>query len=77
MLDVTDSEGIGVIVFSPLGQGMLTKGAEVTGAIIRGIDTDRERSVSQVLDHIVEGNPDALRPGSFGIILGLMMESSL
>ena len=53
-----------------LGQGMITKGGEVTGALIRGILPEKEREVSEVLNHIVEGNPDALRAGDFGIILG-------
>ena len=53
-----------------LGQGMITKGSEVTGALIRGILPEKEREVSEVMNHIVEGNPDALREGSFGIILG-------
>lgn len=61
-----------VIAQSPfvLGQGMITKGSEVTGALIRGIDPKTEKGVSQVLDHIVEGNADALKSGEFGIILG-------
>ena len=53
-----------------LGQGMLTKGSQATGALIRGIAPQREREVSEVLGHIVEGDPEALRPGEFGIILG-------
>ncbi len=53
-----------------LGQGMLTKGSEVTGALIRGILPEKERDVSEVLNHIVEGNPAALKAGDFGIILG-------
>ncbi|MEM7194733.1 MAG: lipoprotein-releasing ABC transporter permease subunit [Pseudomonadota bacterium] len=53
-----------------LGQGMITHKGEVTGALIRGIDPAAERNVSQVMNHIVEGNPDALRSGEFGIILG-------
>ena len=60
-----------------LGQGMLTRGKEVTGALIRGIDPEKERKVSKVLDHIVEGNPDAMRSGSFGIILGTHLARSL
>jgi len=61
-----------VVAQSPfvLGQGMITRGSEVTGALIRGIDPATEKGVSQVLDHIVEGNPDALKSGDFGIILG-------
>ena len=60
-----------------LGQGMITKGARVTGALIRGIDADQERAVSEVLNHIVEGDPDALQSGSFGIILGKNLARSL
>ncbi len=60
-----------------LGQGMITKGVRVTGALIRGIDADQERAVSEVLNHIVEGDPDALQSGSFGIILGKNLARSL
>ncbi|NKB77281.1 MAG: lipoprotein-releasing ABC transporter permease subunit [Gammaproteobacteria bacterium] len=60
-----------------LGHGMLTKGSQVTGALIRGIDPPRERGVSQVLDYIVEGNPAALTSGSFGIILGKQLARNL
>ncbi len=60
-----------------LGQGMLTRGKAVTGALIRGIDPELERDVSEVLEHIVEGNPDAMRSGSFAIILGKYLARSL
>lgn len=53
-----------------LGQGMITKGSQATGALIRGIAPAAEREVSEVLAHIVEGDADALRPGEFGILLG-------
>ncbi|MBX2867724.1 MAG: lipoprotein-releasing ABC transporter permease subunit [Acidiferrobacterales bacterium] len=61
-----------IVAKSPfvLGQGMITKGSKVTGALVRGILPEKERNVSRVLDHIVEGNPDALKEGDFGIILG-------
>ena len=49
---------------------MLTRGGEVTGALIRGILPEGERAVSEVMDHIVEGDPGELRSGEFGIILG-------
>ncbi len=60
-----------------LGQGMIIRGGEVSGALIRGIDAHSERKVSQVLDHIVAGNSDALQSGSFGIILGKHLARSL
>ncbi len=53
-----------------LGQGMITKGSRVSGALIRGILPEQEKDVSEVLSHIVEGNPSGLRAGDFGIILG-------
>lgn len=53
-----------------LGQGLLTRGSEVTGALIRGVLPDKERAVSEVLNHVVEGDPGSLTPGGFGIILG-------
>jgi len=43
---------------------------EVTGALSRGILPEGERAVSEVMDHIVEGDPGELRSGEFGIILG-------
>ena len=60
-----------------LGQGMLTNGSNATGALIRGIAPREEREVSQVLDYIVEGSPDDLQSGGFGIILGAALARSL
>ncbi len=60
-----------------LGQGMLTNRSAATGALIRGIAPAAEREVSEVLDHIVEGDPASLRPGGFGIILGVALARSL
>lgn len=60
-----------------LGQGMLTRGDQVTGALIRGISPQHERNVSAVLEHIVEGSPEALKPGDFGIILGTSLARTL
>ena len=60
-----------------LGQGMLTKGTNVTGAIIRGIDPTQEKNVSAVLNHLSEGHEQALQKGKFGIILGVHLARSL
>ena len=60
-----------------LGQGMLTNGTAATGALIRGVSPQREREVSQVLDHLIAGNQDALQAGGFGIILGDTLARSL
>ncbi len=68
-----------VMVQSPfiLGQSMLTRGRQVTGALIRGILPEGEQQVSEVMNHIVEGDPMALRPGEFGIILGKTLARKL
>lgn len=60
-----------------LGQGMLTKGKKVTGALIRGIDVEREKQVSEVMNHIVQGDPNGLKSGGFGIVLGKHLARSL
>ncbi len=51
-------------------EAMLTRGGLVSGAIVRGIDPNREARVSSVLDHLLSGSFDALEAGGFGVILG-------
>ncbi len=51
-------------------QGMLNKGSEVAGALIRGVMPSEERSVSEIGDNMVEGRLDHLRSGEFGIVIG-------
>ncbi len=60
-----------------LVQGMLTKGPNVSGSLVRGIDPEREGGVSEVMSHIIEGDADALQSGSFGIILGKYLAHAL
>ena len=60
-----------------LVQGMLTKGPNVSGTLIRGINPDKEREVSEVMNHIIEGDADELESGSFGIVLGSRLAHSL
>lgn len=52
------------------GQAMLSQGSRVRGTLIRGIDPQLEGRVSTIGDKIIQGQFDALKPGSFGIILG-------
>jgi len=68
-----------VIASAPyvLGQGMVTRSSRVHGAIIRGIDLEREAAVSQVLDKMVLGNAEGLTPGSFGILIGKTLAQQL
>jgi lipoprotein-releasing system permease protein len=53
-----------------LGQGMITRSGEVTGALVRGILPERERVVSNVIEAIESGTIDDLVPGEYGIVLG-------
>lgn len=60
-----------------LGQGMVTRSSQVHGALIRGIKPDREADVSQVLDSMVSGNVEGLKPGNFSIIIGKTLAQKL
>jgi len=52
------------------GQAMLSQGSRVRGTLVRGIDPQLEKNVSTIADKIIKGQFDALKAGSFGIILG-------
>jgi len=51
-------------------QGMLANGRNVSGAMLRGVDPKLEGRVSEVVEKMVQGSEDELRPGEFGILLG-------
>lgn len=59
------------------GQVILTRGSAVTGALVRGILPEQERTVSEVVDSIIAGSADNLVPGEYGIILGSRLAASL
>lgn len=52
------------------GQALLSAGAGVQGAMVRGIDPAAEPSVSDIPSAVCMGSVDNLKAGSFGIILG-------
>lgn len=52
------------------GQALLSAGAGVQGAMVRGIDPAAEPSVSDIPSAVRMGSVDNLKAGSFGIILG-------
>jgi lipoprotein-releasing system permease protein len=56
---------------------MLAYGADVRGALVRGIDPALEQEVADVGEHMVAGRLDALRPGEFGIVLGAELARAL
>ncbi|HET7371512.1 MAG TPA: lipoprotein-releasing ABC transporter permease subunit [Gammaproteobacteria bacterium] len=59
------------------GQGLLANGGNVSGAIIRGVAPDKEEQVSTVAKKTVEGSFEALKPGSWGIVLGRYLAMKL
>ncbi|WP_252176248.1 lipoprotein-releasing ABC transporter permease subunit [Endozoicomonas sp. 4G] len=69
----------GIVAAAPFvdGQGMLTNGSQVRGAMIYGIDPAYEEKVSIVGQHMVQGALEDLKPGKFGIVLGEIMAQSL
>jgi lipoprotein-releasing system permease protein len=56
---------------------MLAFDAQVRGAIVRGIDPQRESEVADIGRHMVAGRLDALQPGEFGIVLGAELARAL
>jgi lipoprotein-releasing system permease protein len=58
-------------------QAMLSAGQAVRGAIIRGILPDQEDRVADLGRHMRAGSLDALRPGAFGIVLGVDLARAL
>ena len=53
-----------------LGQGMLTKGKTVSGAVVRGILPAEEAQVSELHDKLIAGSLAALKSGDYGIVIG-------
>jgi lipoprotein-releasing system permease protein len=58
-------------------QGMLLHDDVMKPAVIRGVLPDEERKVSDVARQIKQGSFDALKPGSFNIVLGSELARSL
>ncbi len=51
-------------------EGMLIYKHQVSGALFRGVDPEKEKSISRVDEHMIEGKLADLKSGEFGIILG-------
>ncbi|MBE9526362.1 MAG: lipoprotein-releasing ABC transporter permease subunit [Proteobacteria bacterium] len=60
-----------------LREGMLTNGSNVHGALIRGVDPQIEKNVSEVSLHMYRGSYDALNEHKYGIILGRYLARSI
>ena len=58
-------------------EAMMSNGASVSGALIRGIDPEYEKEVSRIHDNMVFGSLDDLVPGEYAIVLGSGLANSL
>lgn len=56
-----------------LGQGMLSRGRWVTGALIRGIDPLQEQTVSDLESKMESGTLSNLASGEYGVVLGSVL----
>ena len=59
------------------GQALLVHAESLSGAALRGIDPAREDRVSGVSGRMTVGKLDELRPGKFGIVLGIELANAL
>jgi len=60
-----------------LGQGMLSKGESVSGAIVRGVLPSREPTVSDIGRNMEAGSLDSLKDGEYRILIGSALARSL
>ncbi|WP_198264771.1 lipoprotein-releasing ABC transporter permease subunit [sulfur-oxidizing endosymbiont of Gigantopelta aegis] len=60
-----------------LKEAMLTNASNVHGALVRGIDPEEEKSVSEVSLKIYRGSYEALNDTKYGIILGRFLARSI
>ena len=58
-------------------QAMLSFNGNVRGALVRGVLPDMEDQVADIGKHMIEGRLDRLRPGEFGIVLGVEIARAL
>lgn len=58
-------------------EGVWLQGKQSSGALIRGVDPDYEGRVSDVKTHMVSGEISDLKPGEYGIILGISLAARL
>ena len=68
-----------VIAAAPFvaAQGLLSTGAAVRGAFVRGVVPELEDQVADIGQHMVSGRLSDLKPGEFGIVLGVNLAQAL
>ena len=58
-------------------QGLLSTGTAVRGVFVRGILPEQENQVAEFASHMRSGDLSALRPGEFGIVIGVGIARAL
>ena len=58
-------------------QGLLSTGTAVRGVFVRGIIPEQENQVAEFSSHMRSGDISALRPGEFGIVIGVGIARAL
>ena len=58
-------------------QAMLSAGPSVRGALVRGILPEEEEKVADLGSHMRLGSLEALKPGEFGVVLGVDLARAL
>jgi lipoprotein-releasing system permease protein len=58
-------------------QGLLSTGSSVRGVFVRGILPELESQVAEFGQHMVSGNLAALKPGEFGLVIGIGVARAL
>lgn len=58
-------------------QGLLTNGAAVRGAFVRGVLPDQEDRVAEFGRHMRSGRLDSLKPGEYNVVLGVELARAL
>ena len=69
----------GVVAAAPYvkGQGLLSRGTTLRGALVEGVDSEAEAGVSDLVRH-TEGAPlSVLKPGSFDAVMGADLAAQL
>jgi lipoprotein-releasing system permease protein len=54
-----------------MGQGLLSTGGSVRGVYVRGVVPELEDTVADFAKHMVDGRLADLKPGEFGIVIGV------
>ncbi len=58
-------------------QGLLSTGSSVRGVFVRGVVPELEDKVADFSKHMVAGSLEALKPGGFGIVIGVGIARAL